>query len=209
MSEQTTPSKKITVGLILSWIFGVLFALTGIISVFSEPISGIVMLIMAAVLLPPVNKLVDKKWKIHLSGGVKIVVIIIGFIIFGSTIDTSKTEKQQNNQSQVQQEQSVSNTERKKDEIKPTEKQPKTANNEKPVEMEKTKIIPTPDEKNDETPEEKPEPTKEATVPAEYKSALNKATTYANTMNIQSKVFMISLFQNMAKSFQPPPHSMQ
>jgi len=43
MSEQTPPSKKITVGLILSWIFGILFALTGIVSIFSEPIQGLVM----------------------------------------------------------------------------------------------------------------------------------------------------------------------
>ena len=95
MSEQTTPSKKITVGLILSWIFGVLFALTGIVSVFSEPIPGLVMLIMAAVLLPPITKLVDQKWKFHLSSGMKIVVIIIGFIIFGATIDTSKVSTTQ------------------------------------------------------------------------------------------------------------------
>src|SRR3989339_2069689 len=142
MTEQTTSSKKITVGLILGWIFGILFALIGIIAVFSEPIPGIVMLIMSAVLLPPVNKLVDEKWKFHLSGGMKVVVIIIGFIIFGSTIDTSK---QQNSQSPVQQEQPVSKTEQKKDEIKPTEEQPKTASNEKPVETKKTEIIPTPD----------------------------------------------------------------
>lgn len=73
----------------LSWILGVLFALVGMVSVFSEPIPGIVMLVMAAVLLPPVTRLVDQKWKFHLSGGVKIAVIFIGFIIFGKTIDTS------------------------------------------------------------------------------------------------------------------------
>ena len=193
MTEQTTSSKKITVGLILSWIFGVLFALTGIIAVFSELIPGIIMLIMSAVLLPPVNKLVNEKWKFHLSGGMKVVVIIIGFIIFGSTIDTSKTEKQQNNQSQVQQEQSVSNTEQKKDEVKPTEEQPKTANNEKTVETEKTEIIPTPDEK--------PEPTKEATIPAEYKSALNKATTYANTMNMSKQGVYDQLVSEYGEKF--------
>lgn len=117
-NEQVKSSKKITVGLIVSWIFGILFALTGFISVFSEPIPGIVMLIMGAVLLPPVNKFVDEKWKFHLSGGMKAVVLIIGFIIFGSTVDTSK---QQSNQAPAQQEQSVSTTEQKKDEIKPTE----------------------------------------------------------------------------------------
>lgn len=189
MTEQTT-SKKITVDLILSWIFGILFALTGIISVFSEPVPGIVMLIMAAVLLPPVNKLVDEKWKFHLSGGIKAVVIIIGFIIFGSTVDTSK---QQNNQPLVQQEQSVSNTEQKKDEIKPTEEQPKTTNNEKPVETEKTEIIPTPEEKS--------EPTKESSVPAEYKSALNKATMYAKTMHMSKQGVYDQLVSEYGEKF--------
>lgn len=202
-NEQTTSSKKITVGLILSWIFGIFFALTGIIAVFSEPIPGIVMLIMAAVLLPPVIKFVDEKWKIHLSSGVKIVVIIIGFIIFGSTIDTSETEKQQNNQPQVQQEQeqSVSNTEQQKDEVKPTEEQPKTANNEKPVETEKTEIIPTSDEEKAETPEEKPIPAKDVTVPAEYKSALNKGTTYANTMYMSKQGVYDQLVSEYGEKF--------
>jgi predicted PurR-regulated permease PerM len=115
MSE-AQQSKKISVGLVLGWIFGVLFGLTGIVSVFSEPIPGIVMLAMAAILLPPINKLVDKKWKFHLSVGIKIVVIIIGLIIFGSTIDTSNTANQQNNQPQIQQEQKqiISNTEQQK-----------------------------------------------------------------------------------------------
>lgn len=151
MTEQTTSSKKITVGLILSWIFGGLFALTGIISVFSEPIPGIVMLTMAAVLLPPVNKLIDEKWKFHLSGGMKAVVIIIGFIIFGSTVDTSK---QQSNQPPIQQEQSVSNTEQKK-----------------------------------------------ATVPAEYKSALNKATMYAKTMHMSKQGVYDQLVSEYGEKF--------
>jgi hypothetical protein len=178
MSEQTTPSKKISVGLILSWIFGILFALTGIISVFSEPIPGLVMLVMAAVLLPPVNKLVDEKWKFHLSGGIKIVVIIIGFVIFGSTIDTSKTTKQQNNQSQIQQEQkqAVSNTEQQKDEIKPTEEQPKTTNNEQPaVETKKTETIPTIEKA--EIPKETP-PAPVSSVTVSQKNAVAKAKSY-------------------------------
>lgn len=189
-NEQVKSSKKITVGLIVSWIFGILFALTGFISVFSEPIPGIVMLIMGAVLLPPVNKFVDEKWKFHLSGGMKAVVLIIGFIIFGSTVDTSK---QQSNQAPAQQEQSVSTTEQKKDEIKPTEEQPKTVSNEKPVETEKTEIIPTPDEK--------PEPTKEVTVPAEYKSALNKATTYAKTMHMSKQGVYDQLVSEYGEKF--------
>jgi len=202
-NEQTTSSKKITVGLILSWIFGVLFVLTGIIFVFSEPIPGIVMLIMGAVLLPPVNKLVDEKWKFHLSGGIKIVVIIIGFIIFGSTIDTSETEKQQNNQPQVQQEQeqSVSNTEQQKDQVRPIEEQSNITDSEKTVETKKTEIIPTSDEKKAEVIEEKPEPTKEISVPVEYKSALNKAMMYAKTMHMSKQGVYDQLVSEYGEKF--------
>ena len=60
-----------------------------------ETIPGIVMLIMAAVLLPPVVEFVDKKWKFHFSGGLKIIIIIVGFIIFGATIETPTSEVQQ------------------------------------------------------------------------------------------------------------------
>ncbi len=132
MSE-AQQSKKISVGLVLGWIFGILFALTGISSIFSEPVSGIVMLIMAAVLLPPINKIVDKKWKFHLSGGIKIVLIVIGIIIFSSTVDTSNTTDQKDNQSQVQQkqQQAILETKQPKDESKLTEEEHlKSANNE-------------------------------------------------------------------------------
>jgi len=112
MSEQITSSKKITVGLILSWIFGVLFALTGVVFVFSEPIPGLVMLIMAAVLLPPVMKLTDQKWKFHLSGGMKIVVIVIGLIIFSATVDTSDISDTQQSESQIEAKEQVVKTEK-------------------------------------------------------------------------------------------------
>jgi hypothetical protein len=189
MHEQTTPSKNISVGLILSWIFGVLFALIGIVSVFSEPIPGLVMLVMGAVLLPPATKLVDQKWKFHLSSGMKIVVIIIGLIIFGATVDTSK---QQTNQPPVQQEQSVSDNEQKKNETKPTEDQSQT---------EKTEIIPPSNEKKVEVIEEKPEPTKEVNMPAEYKSALNKATMYAKTMHMSKQGVYDQLVSEYGEKF--------
>lgn len=178
MSEAQQQSKKISVSLVLSWIFGVIFGLTGIISVFSEPIPGIVMLAMATVLLPPVNKLVDEKWKFHLSGGIKAVLIIIGLIIFGSTVDISSTTKQADTQPQAQQEQqqSVSNIEEPKDELKQTEEQPKTVSDEQPTKTGKTEIIPTPEQEKAETPEDKPAPISNETV--SQKNAVAKAKSY-------------------------------
>ena len=182
MSEQTTPSKKISVGLILSWIFGVLFALTGIISVFSEPIPGLVMLIMAVVLLPPITKLVDQKWKFHLSSGVKIVVIVIGLIIFGATVDTSDVSNTQQAESQKE-EQQVTQNEEVVDETIITEpvneEQPKTETNEQAVNEEKTETIPTPEKA--EIPEEVESEPESAPVVSEtvsQKNAVRSAKAY-------------------------------
>ena len=178
MSEQTTPSKKISVGLILSWIFGVLFALTGIVSVFSEPIPGLVMLVMAAVLLPPVTKLVDQKWKFHLSKGMKIVVIIIGFIIFGATIDTSNVSTTQQNEPQKEEEQTIQN-ENVINETTTTEQlneeQPQTETNKQATNEEKTETIPTPEKA--EIPEETT-PAPEPIVTVSQKNAVAKAKSY-------------------------------
>lgn len=198
MGEQTTPSKKISVGLILSWIFGVLFALTGIISVFSEPIPGLVMLIMAAVLLPPVTKLVDQKWKFHLSSGMKIVVIIIGLIIYGATVDTSNVSTTQQDEPQKEEQQATQN-EDVVDETATTEQvneeQPQTETNEQVANEEKTETIPTSDE------EEKPTPTKDSTIPTEYKSALNKATSYANTQHMSKQGLYDQLVSEYGEQF--------
>lgn len=181
MSEQTTLSKKITVGLILSWIFGVLFALTGIVSVFSEPIPGLVMLIMAAVLLPPVTKLVDQKWKFHLSKGMKVVVIIIGFIIFGATIDTSSVSTTQQTEPQKEEQQTTQNEEVTNETIateQVKEEQPQTETNEQATNEEKTETTPTlVEEEKAEIPAETP-PAPEPTVTVSQKNAVAKAKSY-------------------------------
>lgn len=167
MTKQTT-SEKITIGLILSWICGVLFALTGIISVFSEPIQGLVMLIIAAFLLPPFTKLLYQKWKFHLSGAMKIVLIIIGFIFFGETIAPSNISNMQ-----------------------------QAENYEQFTSVKKTKKTPT----YEETPKEKLEPTKRTNVPAEYKSALAKAYSYANDQHMSKKRLYDQLTSEYGEQF--------
>lgn len=181
MSEQTTPSKKISVGLILSWIFGVLLALTGIVSIFSEPIPGLVMLIMAAVLLPPVTRLVDKKWKFHLSSGMKIVVIIIGLIIFGATVDTSNVSTTQQAEPQKEEQQATQN-EDVVNEIVTTEpvneEQPQAETNEPVANEEKTETIPTSDEEEKAEIPEEIEPAPVASETVSQKNAVAKAKSY-------------------------------
>ena len=84
--------KKITLGGILSWIFGIIFALAGLgLFTSSSFVAGITLLIMGAVLLPPMNKLFKEKMNFELSKGIKIAVIIIGFVVIGMTMNTEES----------------------------------------------------------------------------------------------------------------------
>lgn len=89
MNKTTIKKASTLIKTSLSWLFGIFFALIGIISIFSDPIPGLIMLIMAAVLLPPAIKFMDQKWKLHLSGRMKTAIIIVGWIIFAVTVNTT------------------------------------------------------------------------------------------------------------------------
>jgi hypothetical protein len=92
--------KRITLGGILSWIFGVIFGLAGLGAFASSSfVAGITLLIMSAVLLPPVNKLFREKMTFELSKGIKIAVIIVGFIVVAMTMKTETTTSSNNNPS--------------------------------------------------------------------------------------------------------------
>ncbi|MFA6091132.1 MAG: thermonuclease family protein [Candidatus Gracilibacteria bacterium] len=90
MDEKISPIKK-NASLITSWIFGSFFAFLGIGSIFSEPIPGIIMLIMAVTLLPVCNTFAKEKWNFHLSSKRKALIIIVCFILFSVTVSESNT----------------------------------------------------------------------------------------------------------------------
>lgn len=123
------------------------------------------MLTMAAVLLPPITKLVSQKWKVHISGKIKLAVVIIGFIIFGATIDASNTTTPQQIPINQKQEESTDNKN-----VPVVEK--KITNNSDKNESQ-PKIIPS-------LPESKPAPA-EIITPTEtvsQKNAVSKAKSY-------------------------------
>jgi hypothetical protein len=81
--------KKLTLGGIFAWIFGVFFVLLGLAWVIaSDFIAGISLLVISAVLLPPVNRIFREKMNFELSTGLKIVIIIICFIVFSMAVET-------------------------------------------------------------------------------------------------------------------------
>ena len=72
--------------LILSWTFGILFAVVGILNLSLQLVPGVVCLVIAAVLLPPVNALLESKWDLALSRSSKTGFIVLGLILIGVTV---------------------------------------------------------------------------------------------------------------------------
>lgn len=98
-------TKKVGAGLVFSWIFGILFLLSAIGSIFSgEIFSGMVLFVMAGAILPTVNKLLKEKQNIELSRGLKITIIIIGLIIIGITSGSSNIDSTNNYENNIQSE---------------------------------------------------------------------------------------------------------
>jgi len=70
-------------------VFGVLFGIAGVATVFADPVSGILLILMAAIVLPPATRLMTEKFNFSLSGGVKAILIIVLLGVAASTMDVS------------------------------------------------------------------------------------------------------------------------
>lgn len=87
--EQET--KKITLGLIVSWVLGVLIGIAGVGTLFTDPVPGILFILIALVLLPPVNTTLKNHYNLSLSGGVKVVLIIALLGVASASLKTEST----------------------------------------------------------------------------------------------------------------------
>ncbi len=87
---------KITVGLILSWMFGSVFTLIGYGLVTSGSFfSGLIVMLGSLFLIPPIQNIVADKLNIKTSKGIKWVVAIVVIIICSigvSNLDTNREE---------------------------------------------------------------------------------------------------------------------
>ncbi|MCK4650510.1 DUF4352 domain-containing protein [Candidatus Pacearchaeota archaeon] len=82
-------TKKITLGLIFNWIFGVIFLLVGITTIPESPIGGLAIMLLSTMILPYSNKKISKKLNFQISGGIKFVLVIIIFIIMAVAMPSS------------------------------------------------------------------------------------------------------------------------
>ena len=86
-------TKKIGLGLILSWFFGIIFGISGLTLLFTGVIVGGVALILSSlIVLPPICKFTKEKWSFELSRGLKITAVIILFIIYAVSLSNSEIE---------------------------------------------------------------------------------------------------------------------
>jgi hypothetical protein len=75
--------KKITVGFIFSWIFGVLFSLSGIGLLTSNIFGGIIVIFLSLLITPIGNNILNNKFNFEISAGIKFLLVIIIFVVFG------------------------------------------------------------------------------------------------------------------------------
>jgi hypothetical protein len=90
-----------TFGIVLSWLFGTAFLLTGFVNVINNNfLSAILFFMMAFLLLPPIRKLAYSKTKIELPFYARAISILILFSIFGhlsgQDLDKDTKERREN-----------------------------------------------------------------------------------------------------------------
>jgi hypothetical protein len=103
---ETNQSKKSWIGLILGWVFGVIFGFAGLGFIFTEPVTGILFIIISLILLPPSNKLLLDKLNISIPFKYKAVTVLVLFVLVGvldpvDSTDNNATNKTNSNSSVV------------------------------------------------------------------------------------------------------------
>lgn len=172
MENTEKKTNKIGLGFLLSWGLGGILVIGGLIELFSKPGLGIFTLLAGLVIFPPAVSFVKSKTNFELSRVLKIIAFIVLLGIGGTLAGASGTSTSSSSDTNNQQVQQA----------KPTDSNSATNTS--------NKTEPTATSAN-----------KQADVPAEYKSALNKATTYANTMNMSKQGVYDQLVSSAGEQF--------
>lgn len=81
--------------LALNWIFGVLFFLTGVLSLIESPLGGICLIVIAVLLLPPVKNFVYSKTNKKIPVKTRAISIFVLLMAYGAFIGHSQDRKAQ------------------------------------------------------------------------------------------------------------------
>ena len=97
-TERLENTEKKNIGWVLSWIFGFILLLAGIGILSEVPFAALILILMAAILLPPVNRTIERKLNLRLSRRVKFYLFVgclIGFPIITALYGSKETKKSQ------------------------------------------------------------------------------------------------------------------
>jgi hypothetical protein len=77
--------KKITLGLVLGWLFGGFFLLSGFLFVltFTSLATGILCILIGVLTFPPANNFLVRKTNISLSKGLRIIIVFVLLVLVG------------------------------------------------------------------------------------------------------------------------------
>lgn len=74
---EITQSKKITVGFVFSWFFGIIFLLAGIGMILTSPVAGTIYILLALYILPPLNEMLVKATGFHLTAVLNFLLVVV------------------------------------------------------------------------------------------------------------------------------------
>lgn len=97
-------TKNITLSGVIAWILGIGCILTGINTIGSKPLVGILYFLSAIILIPPISRGIQEKLHIKLSKSLKVLIVLILLITIASITGksgTPKTEVVSNSQKQT------------------------------------------------------------------------------------------------------------
>lgn len=95
--ETASGTRKITLGLIIGWALGIFLVVPAISLLFTQPATGLALLVASLILLPPAINFMQQKGNFHLSKGVKIVLVVVLLGVATATMDKSQLPKTQTN----------------------------------------------------------------------------------------------------------------
>ena len=72
--------------MILSWTFGILLAVIGVLNLSLQLAPGVISLVLAFILLPPVSAILESRWRLALSRRSKAGLIILGLLLIAVTV---------------------------------------------------------------------------------------------------------------------------
>jgi hypothetical protein len=78
--NEVATKKKITVGLIASWFFGVLFLFSGISVIATSIVWGIIIILSSLLIIPYSSNLIGNKLNFEISTGIKWILVILIFV---------------------------------------------------------------------------------------------------------------------------------